>query len=144
MAIVIGYTYNMDEGTIVKHFITGAKDMVSVALIIAVARGIQVMMNDGNITATILHWGELYLSKLPPVLFTLLTYIFYIPMTFLIYSTSGLASATMGVMSSMTEFVDVPKHVIITAFQAGNGIMNLVGPAVSMMFLGLGRVEYGV
>ncbi len=31
---------------------------LSVALIVAVARGIQVIMNDGMITATILHWGE--------------------------------------------------------------------------------------
>ncbi|MDN6699540.1 MAG: YfcC family protein [Staphylococcus equorum] len=137
MAIIIGYTYGMDEKTIGQHFVTGAKDMISVALIVALARGIQVIMNDANITATVLHWGEIYLAQLPPVLFTIVTYIFYIPMTFLIYSTSGLASATMGIMSSMADFVDVPKHIIITAFQAVNGIMNLVGPA-SLMFLGLG------
>ena len=36
----------------------GAADLLSVALIVAVARGTQVIMNDGMITATILHWGE--------------------------------------------------------------------------------------
>ena len=146
MSVIIGYAYKMDESTIVKHFVAGTKDMIQVALIVAVARGIQVIMNDGNITATILHWGELYLSQLPPVLFSILTYIFYIPMTFLIYSTSGLASATMGVMSSMGEFVNVPKDIIVTAFQAGSGIMNLVSPTSAIMLgvLGIAHIDYAV
>lgn len=146
MSVVIGYTYKMDENTIVRHFVAGAKDMIQVALIVAVARGIQVIMNDGNITATILHLGEQYLSQLPPVLFSILTYIFYIPMTFLIYSTSGLASATMGVMSSMAEFVHVPKDIIITAFQAGSGTMNLVSPTSAIMLgvLGIAHIDYAV
>lgn len=146
MAVIIGYTYKMDESTIAKHFVAGTKDMIQVALIVAVARGIQVIMNDGNITATILHWGELYLSQLPPVLFSILTYIFYIPMTFLIYSTSGLASATMGVMSNMGELVNVPKDIIVTAFQAGSGIMNLVSPTSAIMLgvLGIAHIDYVV
>lgn len=144
MAIVIGYLDNMKESTIVQHFITGAKDMIQVALIVAVARGIQVVMNDGMITATILHFGETTLSSLPPVLFTILTYIFYIPMSFLIYSTSGLASATMGIMSNLADFVHVPKDLIITAFQAGSGTMNLVSPASAIMLgvLGIAHIEY--
>ena len=144
MAVVIGYLYRMKESTIVQHFVMGAKDMIQVALIVAVARGIQVVMNDGMITATILHFGETTLSNLPPVLFTILTYIFYIPMSFLIYSTSGLASATMGIMSNLAEFVHVPKDLIITAFQAGSGTMNLVSPASAIMLgvLGIAHIEY--
>lgn len=146
MSLVIGYTYKMDENTIVRHFINGAKDMVQVALIVAVARGIQVVMNDGNITATILHVGEQYLSQLPPVLFSILSYVFYTLMSFLIYSTSGLASATMGIMSSLAEFVHVPKDIIITAFQAGSGTMNLISPSSAILLgvLGMAHVDYGV
>lgn len=144
MAVVVGYAYNMDEKEIAQHFVAGAKDMINVALVVAVARGIQVIMNDGNITATILHWGELYLSKLPPVLFSILTYIFYIPMSFLIYSTSGLASATMGIMSGLADFAQVPKDIVITAFQAGSGTMNLISPSNAILLgaLGLAHVDY--
>ena len=63
----------------------GAADLLSVALIVAVARGIQVIMNDGMITATILHWGEEGLKGLSSQLFIVLTYIFYLPMSFLIH-----------------------------------------------------------
>ncbi|EHD3898268.1 YfcC family protein, partial [Enterococcus faecalis] len=144
MSVVIGYTYRMDEGTIVKYFVNGAKDMVQVALIVAIARGIQVVMNDGMITATILHFGETTLSHLPPILFVILTYLFYIPMSFLVYSTSGLASASMGIMSNLAEFVHVPKDLIITAFQAGSGTMNLVNPASAIMLgvLGIAHIEF--
>jgi len=64
----------------------------------------------------------------------------------LIYSTSGLASATMGVMSSMAEFVHVPKDIIITAFQAGSGTMNLVSPTSAIMLgvLGIAHIDYAV
>ena len=55
-----------------------------------VARGIQVVMNDGLITATVLNWGESLLSGLSSGIFIVLTYLFYIPMSFLIPSTSGL------------------------------------------------------
>jgi uncharacterized ion transporter superfamily protein YfcC len=80
------------------------------------------------------------------MLFSILTYISYIPMTFLIYSTSGLASATMGVMSNMGELVNVPKDIIVRAFQAGSGIMNLVSPisAIILDVLGIAHIDYVV
>ncbi len=63
---------------------------MGVAIVVAVARGIQVVMNDGNITATVLHWGEMGLSNLGSVVFIILAYVFYIPMSFLIPSTWAL------------------------------------------------------
>ncbi|WLV24242.1 YfcC family protein [Aciduricibacillus chroicocephali] len=145
MSIVIGLAAKMDEEEIVETFVNGAKDMVKVAFIVGIARGIQVVMNDGYMTATLLHYGEVYLSNLPPVLFSIITYLFYIPMSFLIYSTSGLASATMGVMSGLGDFVGVPKHIIIMAFQAGNGTVNLFSPtsALVMAVLGMTGISLG-
>ena len=128
MAIIIGLYYRIPEGEIVSTFIDGAKDLLGVALVVALARGIQVVMNEGMITATILHIGEQNLSDLSPVLFSILTYVFYIPMSFLIPSTSGLAAATMGIMGPLGGFADVPEHVVITAYQAASGIVNLVTP----------------
>lgn len=128
MSIIIGLYYRIPEGEIVSTFIDGAKDLLGVALVVALARGIQVVMNEGLITATILHIGEQNLSDLSPVLFSILTYVFYIPMSFLIPSTSGLAAATMGIMGPLGSFADVPEHVVITAYQAASGIVNLVTP----------------
>ena len=54
MAILIGFVYKMDEDRFIRVFMNGVSDLLGVALICAVARGIQVIMNDGMITATIL------------------------------------------------------------------------------------------
>ncbi len=95
------------------------------------------------ITATILKWGENGLSGLPSQLFIILTYIFYLPMSFLIPSTSGLAGATMGIMAPLGEFANVPAHLVITAYQAASGILNLITPTsgIVMGALALGRID---
>ncbi len=144
-AIVAGLVYGMSEERLVKAFMNGAADIFSVALICAVARGIQVIMNDGMITATILHWGEVGLKGLSSQIFIVLTYLFYLPMSFLIPSSSGLAGASMGIMAPLGEFVNVPAHLVITAFQAASGVLNLVAPTsgIVMGALALGRVEIG-
>ncbi|MCQ9209543.1 YfcC family protein [Granulicatella seriolae] len=146
MAIVIGMLYRMKEERFIQVFISGAGELLGVALICAVARGIQVVMNDGMITATILHWGEQGLSNLSSQVFIVLTYLFYLPMSFLIPSTSGLAGATMGIMAPLGEFAKVPAHLIITAFQAASGILNLITPTsgIVMGALALGRIELTV
>lgn len=143
MAVVIGLFYRIPEGEIVSSFLEGAADLLSVALVVAIARGIQVIMNEGMITATILNWGEQSLANLSPVLFSIFTYIFYIPMSFLIPSTSGLAAATMGIMGPLGTFAGVAEHVVITAYQAAAGIVNLVTPTsgVVMGALAIGGIK---
>jgi len=146
MAVLIGLFYRMPEGEIVDSFMDGARDLLSVALVVAIARGIQVVMNDGLITATILNWGEKGLSGLSPVIFSILTYIFYIPMSFLIPSTSGLAAATMGIMGPLGNFSGVPGHLVITAYQAASGFINLITPTsgVVMGALAIARIDVTV
>ncbi|MGU7982077.1 YfcC family protein [Streptococcus suis] len=143
--IVVGLVYGMSEERLVKTFMFGAADIFSVALICAIARGIQVIMNDGMITATILHMGEEGLQGLSSQVFIILTYLFYLPMSFLIPSSSGLAGASMGIMAPLGEFVNVPASLVITAFQAASGLLNLVAPTsgIVMGALALGRVEIG-
>ena len=92
MGILIGIVYGLKEEQIISSFMAGAADLLSVALIVAIARGIQVIMNNGMITDTILNWGKQGLSGLSSQVFIVLTYIFYLPMSFLIPSSSGLAS----------------------------------------------------
>ncbi|HFR3833243.1 TPA: YfcC family protein [Streptococcus suis] len=143
--IVVGLVYGMSEERLVKSFMFGAADIFSVALICAIARGIQVIMNDGMITATILHMGEEGLQGLSSQVFIILTYLFYLPMSFLIPSSSGLAGASMGIMAPLGEFVNVPASLVITAFQAASGLLNLVAPTsgIVMGALALGCVEIG-
>ena len=145
MAVIIGFVTRMGEDKWISAFMAGAADLLGVAIVVAVARGIQVVMNDGQITATILHWGEEGLKGLSSQLFIILTYIFYLPMSFLIPSSSGLAGATMGIMAPLGQFAKVPVHLIITAYQSASGVLNLVTPTsgIVMGALALSRVELG-
>ena len=143
MGILIGIVYGLKEEQIISSFMAGAADLLSVALIVAIARGIQVIMNNGMITDTILNWCKQGLSGLSPQVFIVLTYIFYLPMSFLIPSSSGLASATMGIMAPLGEFVNVRPSLIITAYQSASGVLNLIAPTsgIVMGALALGRIN---
>ncbi len=57
-AILIGVVGRMEEGELTTTFVDGARDLLGVALIIGIARGITVVMNNGQITDTVLHWAE--------------------------------------------------------------------------------------
>ena len=143
MSVLIMFVYHMSEKEFVDTFLSGMADFISVAMIVAVARGIQVIMNNGMITDTVLHWGEMVLQHLSSSAFSIIAYIFYIPMSFLIPSTSGLASATMGIIGPLGEFAHVAGNVIVTAFQAASGWVNLITPtsAVIMGALAIARVN---
>lgn len=143
MGVLVAIVYRMSEDDFLSSFLTGAGEFLGVAIICAIARGIQVIMNGGMITATILHWGETGLSGLSSQVFIILAYIFYLPMSFLIPSTSGLAGATMGIMAPLGQFSNVPAHLVITAFQSASGILNMISPtsAIVMGALALGRVD---
>ncbi|MEW4354627.1 YfcC family protein [Streptococcus pneumoniae] len=145
MAVLVGLVYGMAEDRFISAFMAGAADLLGVALICAVARGIQVIMNDGQISGTILHWGEGILSGFSSQVFIVLTYIFYLPMSFLIPSSSGLAGATMGIIAPLGEFANVKASLIVTAFQSANGVLNLLAPTsgIVMGALALGRIELG-
>lgn len=127
-AVLVMFIFKMKEATFIESFMNGMSDFLGVAIIVAVARGIQVVMNDGNITATVLHWGETGLSNLGSALFIIVTFIFYIPMSFLIPSTSGLAAATMGIIGPMGKFAGVDPSLVVTAYQSASGWVNLITP----------------
>ncbi|WDV46022.1 YfcC family protein [Clostridiaceae bacterium M8S5] len=143
--IILGIICGLKEKEIVDSFIDGAKDLLSVALIIGVSRGITYIMNNGNITATILNYGENSLSKAGAAGFTVLTYIFYFPLSLLVPSTSGLATLSMPIMAPLGDFSGVARDIVVTAFQSASGIINLLTPTsgVVMGALAIGRVPYG-
>ena len=81
--ILIGIVGKLPEQVLVDTFVDGARDMLGVALIIGVARGITVIMNNGLITDTVLYWAERAVSGLSSVAFIIVMYLLYIPLSFL-------------------------------------------------------------
>ena len=97
--VIVGLIDRMSEETLVETFVAGCADLLGVALIIGISRGITVLMNDGGITDTVLHWGEQALSGAGPISFVLLVFLIYLPLTILIPSSSGLATLSIPIIA---------------------------------------------
>ena len=126
------------EGTYpVDVFLRGVVDLVPVALIIAVAAGVSVVMENGNIQDTIIHLGEDTLRSMPSGIVGVLTFIFYIPMSFIIPSSSGLAAATMPIIAPIADIVGINKSVLVSAFATSSGLVNMMAPTIASLMGGL-------
>jgi uncharacterized ion transporter superfamily protein YfcC len=143
--IIIGIVGRMKEADLVNNFIDGARDMVGVALVVALARGISVLMNNGLIIDTVLNWCEQLLSGLGGVAFINAIYLLYLPLSFLIPSSSGLATVTMPIMAPLATFAGVPENLVVTAYQSASGLLNLFTPTFAVVTgaLLIGRVPIG-
>jgi uncharacterized ion transporter superfamily protein YfcC len=145
-AILTGILCRVGEGEIVEGFVSGAADLLGVAFIIGISRGITVLMNRGMITDTILYWGEKALTGAGGVGFILLAFVIFLVLSFLIPSSSGLATLAMPIMAPLAEMTGVSRALLVTAYQSASGLVNLITPtsAVVMGALAMGRVSYGV
>ena len=144
-AIVIGLVGKMKEGELTTTFVDGARDLLGVALIIGIARGITVVMQNGQITDTVLHWAETALGDVGAAGFAIVMYLLFLPLSFLIPSSSGLATVSMPIMAPLADFAGVDRSLVVTAYQSASGLLNLVTPtsAVVMGGLAIARVPYG-
>ena len=144
-SILIGIAGREGETRFVDSFVNGARDLLGVALIIGIARGVTVIMTNGQITDTVLNAAEQAVAGLGGVAFINLMFGMFIPLSFLIPSSSGLATVAMPIMAPLASFASVPAELVVTAFQTGNGLVNLVTPtsAVVMGGLAIAKVGYG-
>jgi uncharacterized ion transporter superfamily protein YfcC len=144
-SIVIGLIGGLSETDLTGAFVDGARDLLGVALIIGIARGITVVMNNGQITDTVLNWAEQALGDVGQAGFAIVMFLLFLPLSFLIPSSSGLATVAMPIMAPLASFANVPADLVVTAYQTASGIMNLFIPtsAVVMGGLAIARVPYG-
>jgi uncharacterized ion transporter superfamily protein YfcC len=144
-SILIGLIGRMREGELTETFVAGARDLLGVALIIGIARGITVIMTNGQITDTVLNWAEVALGDVGGAAFAIVMFLLFLPLSFLIPSSSGLATVAMPIMAPLAVFVGVSEALAVTAYQSASGLMNLFIPtsAVVMGGLAIARVPYG-
>lgn len=142
--VVIGLIDHMGEEEIAETYVAGCADLLGVALIIGISRGITVLMDGGQITDTVLYWGERALEGTGSVAFLVLVYLIYLPLSVLIPSSSGLATLSIPIVAPLGQFAGVGGELVVTAFQSASGLVNIVTPtaAVVMGGLALGNVPY--
>jgi uncharacterized ion transporter superfamily protein YfcC len=143
-SILVGLVARMSEESFINSFIEGARDLLGVALIIGIARGIVVVMDRGMITDTILNSAEHIVTGLSSIVFVNVMFFLEILLSFLVPSTSGLAVLTMPIMAPLGDFAGVGRELVITAYQSASGLVNLITPtsAVVMGGLAIARVPY--
>ncbi|TFH91767.1 YfcC family protein [Vibrio ouci] len=145
-SIVVGLVARMSEAEITESFVDGARDLLGVALIIAIARGLVVVMDNGNITHTILNYAEGLLVGLHQVAFINAIYWIEAVMCLVVPSSSGLAVLSMPILAPLADFAGVSRELVVTAYQSASGLPNLVTPTsgVVMGGLAIGRVAYPI
>ncbi|MBB5321658.1 YfcC family protein [Marinobacter oulmenensis] len=143
-AILIGLIARLGEKELTGSFVDGARDLLGVALVVGLARGIVVIMEQGMIADTILHSAETSLGGLPELAFINLMFWIEVGMSFFVPSSSGLAVLSMPILAPLADFANVGRDLVVTAYQSANGLVNLINPTFAVVVGGLaiGRVSY--
>ncbi|PCM44312.1 YfcC family protein [Marinobacter sp. ANT_B65] len=143
-AVVIGIIARLGEKKLTGSFVDGARDLLGVALVVGLARGIVVIMDQGMIADTILHSAETSLGGLPELAFINLMFWIEVGMSFFVPSSSGLAVLSMPILAPLADFANVGRDLVVTAYQSANGLVNLINPTFAVVVGGLaiGRVSY--
>ena len=112
----------------ITQFIKGAADLLSVAFIVGVARGVTIILNDGNISDSILYYSAKLTRNMPPAIFIVILLGLYMLFTLFISSSSGMAVLTMPIIGAFAIIVNVPGREIVNSYLFGMGIMGFITP----------------
>ncbi len=144
MAVLIGIIGGLSEKQIVNTFITGAADMMSVVLVIALARGISVLMANTGLDVYVLDAAANALAGLSGVIFAPMSFLVYFGLSFLIPSTSGMATVSMPIMGPLAVKLGFSPEVMVMVFSAAIGVVNLFTPTSGAIMggLALAKIEW--
>jgi uncharacterized ion transporter superfamily protein YfcC len=145
MAVLCGLLGRLSPGEIGDAFAQGAKDLAPAAVLIALARGILVVAEDGQIIDPILDATATALEGISPVIASQGMFLVQTAINFFVPSGSGQAALTMPVMAPLADLLRVDREAAVLAFQFGDGFTNMIIPTnpVLMGVLSMARLPYG-
>lgn len=127
-SLLLAFITRMNEKLFIREFINGAASLLMVSFIIGVARGVTIVLNEGQISDSILYYTANLVQGMQPVLFILLLLVFYLIFSLFIQSTSGMAVLTMPIIGALAIIVNIPGMEIVNAYLYGMGIMSFIAP----------------
>ena len=127
-AIAIAFLQRCGEQQFINEFMAGARDLLSVAFIIGIARGVSFILNDGQISGTILHYATDLVQGMSPMVFLPMLMLIFGLLSLFISSSSGMAVLTMPIIGSLASVVGVEGHSVVNAYLFGMGIMAFITP----------------
>src|SRR5512132_4271955 len=120
-------------------------EMTASFLLFAIVIGLVARMREGELTETFVDGARVALGVAGMAAFAGVMYVLFLPLSFLIPSSSGLATVAMPIMAPVADFAGADRSLVVTAYQSASGLLNLVTPtsAVVMGGLAIARVPYG-
>lgn len=143
-AIIIAVVNGFSEKETVDAFVAGCADILSVVLIIALSRGVSVLMQQTFLDKYILNIASRNLAGLSGIIFAPASYLLYMVLSVLIPSTSGLASVSLPIMGPLAKSLNYSPEVMIMIFSGACGLINLITPTSGVVMGGLStaKIEY--
>ncbi|MFI1015219.1 YfcC family protein [Streptomyces sp. NPDC020965] len=142
-AVLVGVVARFGEQRLSATIIQGAADFISPALVIVLARGVTVIMNNSQVTDTVLHAVEGVVQGTSSGFFAISVFLVNLPLAFLIPSSSGHATLAMPILAPLADFAGVSRAVVVTAWQSASGWMNLWVPTTAVTIGGVALAKVG-
>lgn len=144
LGVVTALIGRIGPSLMAKEFVIGARDLTETALLVGVARGIALIMEDGQILHTIVNALSIPLGTVGPELAAVGMMIMQTILNLFVPSGSGQAFVTMPLMAPLSDILGISRQIAVQAFLFGDGFANMIVPtnAVLMGILGMAGVPY--
>lgn len=144
MGVVGGLIAGYGPNKIASVFSQGAKGITGGALIVGFARGISLVMADGQIIDTVINALSQVVMNLSGPVQVLGMYVVQNLINVLITSGSGQAVVVMPIMAPIADLVGMSRQTAVLAFQMGDGFSNSILPTSSatMGYLSAAKIPY--
>ncbi len=142
-ALLIGFVAKINESDFVNAFSKGAGELLGVAFIVGIARGISILMKDGCISDTVLYNTSAITEGMNKGVFVNSLFFIYNGLSFFIPSSSGMAVLSMPIMSPLADTVGIGREIIVNAYLSGMGIFNIINPTgLVLATLGIAKIGF--
>ena len=133
VAIICMFLCGLDEKTVTEAFINGASSLVGVSLIIGLARGVNLIMENGLISDTLLYWASNAVAGMSGPLFILMMMVMFFLLGFIVPSSSGLAVLAMPILAPLADTVGIDRSIVVSAYNWGQYAMLYLAPTGLVM-----------
>jgi uncharacterized ion transporter superfamily protein YfcC len=144
MGIAAGVAMGYNDDTNVKLFLEGVKDIVSAALVVGLAGGIIVILEDGKVIDTILYKLSGSMKDVGQIGAVSIMYVIQNIINIVIPSGSAKAALTMPIMAPFSDLINLSRQATVMAFQFGDGFTNMITPTSGVLIgvLGVAKIPY--
>ena len=144
MGIASGLAIGNTANEIAKLFIEGMSDILSAAVVVGLAGGIVIILQEGGIIDTILYGLSKSMTNLGKIASVEIMYAIQTVVNVVIPSGSAKAAITMPIMAPFSDLIGVCRQATVMAFQFGDGFTNMITPTSGVLIaaLGVARIPY--